>query len=139
MADVEIVVPVALFLAIVLILVAFFIARYLTRKQVHGTIRQAIDKGQELTPEILERLGETPKSPESDLRRGLMAVGIALAFGMFSFAIGEDRARGGHCWGSLHFRYSSAWLTLDCGNLCRSVAGRREPHGNQVIPSGGCS
>ncbi|MEE8307630.1 MAG: DUF6249 domain-containing protein [Gammaproteobacteria bacterium] len=94
MTGVEIVVPVALFLAIVLILVAFFTARYLTRKQVHGTIRQAIDKGQELTPEILERLGETPKSPESDLRRGLIAVGIALAFGMFSFALGEDDARG---------------------------------------------
>ena len=94
MGNVEIVVPLGSFLMVVLILVAFLTARYLTRKQVHGTIRQVIDKGQELTPEILERLGETPKSPESDLRRGLIAVGIALAFVVFSIALGEDDAQG---------------------------------------------
>ncbi len=88
----ETAVPLGFCLAIVVIVAAVLATRYFTRKQVHGTIRQAIDKGQELTPEILERLGETPKSPESDLRRGVFAVGVALAFGVFGFAIPEPDA-----------------------------------------------
>ncbi len=88
----EVAVPLAFFAALVAILSVFLAARYFIRKQVHETIRQAIDKGQELTPEILERLGETPKSPESDLRRGIFAVGVALAFVVFGFAIPEQEA-----------------------------------------------
>lgn len=90
----EVVVPVALFVSLAVVIVSFFVGRYLTRKQVHSTIRQAIEKGQELTPEILERLGEAPKSPERDLRRGSIAVAIAIALAIFGFAVGEEDAVG---------------------------------------------
>ena len=94
MTDPGFAVPVTFLLGLVLVLIAFFTVRYLTRRQVHDTIRQAIDKGQELTPELLEQLGETPKSPDRDLRRGCIAVGIALAGGVFAVAVGEDEAMG---------------------------------------------
>ena len=45
MGPVEIAVPLGFFLTLFGILATFLTVRYLTRKQIHGTIRQAIDKG----------------------------------------------------------------------------------------------
>ncbi len=75
------------------VLVLFFWFRYRMRGEMQQTIRTAIDKGQELTPEIIERLG-TPKPPKDrDLRRGIVTVAIALALVIFGSVIPDDEAQ----------------------------------------------
>lgn len=88
----EVWVPLSMFigLAVVFSLVIFF--RFRSRQELHLTIRSAIDKGQELSPEIVERLGNPPVAPDRDLRRGLIAVGIAAGIALFGVVLGEEDA-----------------------------------------------
>lgn len=44
-------------------------------------MRAAIEQGQQLSPEFLERLGETPRGSDADLRRGAVALGGLVAVG----------------------------------------------------------
>ena len=54
-----------------------------------ATIRTAIDKGQELSPEIIDRLGQ-PKAPKHrDLRFALIWIALAVALTLFGLAIPE--------------------------------------------------
>lgn len=65
----------------VILLIIFFWFRYRNRQETQQTIRMALDKGQELTPELIDRLG-SPKPPHNkDLRLGIiwLAVGVAIA------------------------------------------------------------
>ncbi len=59
------------------------------------TIRSAIDKGQELTPELVESLGKPQRSSkDKDLRFSLIWFAIAFGLSLFGGAIGmaEDEA-----------------------------------------------
>ncbi len=58
-ATVEMLIPIVLFLAMVLIVWIVYAFRYKAQRDVQATYRAAIERGQELTPELLERLGET--------------------------------------------------------------------------------
>ncbi|MEL7185260.1 MAG: DUF6249 domain-containing protein [Pseudomonadota bacterium] len=75
-------IPIIMFLSIALILIALFWFRFKTRAEMQSTLRSALDKGQELTPEIIDRLGMPKENPNKDLRRGViwlsLAVGLAL-------------------------------------------------------------
>ena len=89
----EAIVPSILFLVLGTVLVLFFWFRYRMRGEMQQTIRTAIDKGQELTPEIIERLG-SPKPPKDrDLRRGIITVALAVALVLFGSMIPEDEAQ----------------------------------------------
>ena len=60
----------------------FFWFRYRTRGDMQQTIRTAIDRGQELSPEIIDRLGH-PKAPrDRDLRLALIWLAIAAGLGL---------------------------------------------------------
>ena len=89
---VEIIVPVAFFLAIVAIIFTVAYLRFRRRQEVQNTIRAAIERGQELTPEILERLGEPTHPKHRDLRRGVIAVGAGLGLAAFGLLVGEEQA-----------------------------------------------
>jgi hypothetical protein len=77
-------------LALILAAVIFmgFYFRYRARADAQATIRTALEKGQQLSPELLERLmtpiASTPDRRNIDLRRGV----ILVALGMGIFAIG---------------------------------------------------
>ena len=66
-------------IAVTVCLVIYF--KYRARRDMQATIRTAIKQGQELTPEIVDRLGTPRKGRDQDLRYAIMwlAVGIALA------------------------------------------------------------
>ncbi len=85
-------VPLSMFVGMTVIFSLFIFFRYRSRQELQKTIRSAIDKGQELTPEIVERLGSPPVSPDRDLRRGLIAVGIAAGIALFGVVLGEEDA-----------------------------------------------
>ncbi len=53
------------------------------------TIRAAIDKGQELTPELVESLGKPARpSKDKDLRYALIWIAVALGFAAMGAGIG---------------------------------------------------
>jgi len=79
-------------LAVVAGLVLYF--KYKTKHEVQETVRSALDKGQELSPELLDKLGDALPSPKSDLRRGIMSITIGLAIGAFAYLLGEEDAQG---------------------------------------------
>jgi hypothetical protein len=82
---VEELIPIALFAAIALI---FFIVMYFrqrSRADMQQTIRLALEKGNELTPEIISRLGEPEPSKNRDLRRALIWLALAVGLGLSGF------------------------------------------------------
>lgn len=56
------------------------------RREVNETVRRAIESGQALTPEVIASLQKPARSPEQDLRSGViltaLAIGLALAGGL---------------------------------------------------------
>lgn len=87
---VEILIPISMFVALTVILCLFFMFRYKTRSEMQATIRTALDKGQELSPEIIDRLG-TPKPPkDKDLRVALIWFALAVSAAAFGFGIPDE-------------------------------------------------
>ncbi len=85
-------VPIAMFIAIAVILSFFIFYRYQIRKEVQVTVRSAIDRGQDLSPELLERLSESLRPRNIDLRRGIISVALAFSFAGFALILGEEDA-----------------------------------------------
>jgi hypothetical protein len=88
----DVVVPVVLFISIAVAISTALWFRFRGRAEVQHTIRTAIEKGQDLSPELLERLGDAVEPRQRDLRRGIVSVSLALAFGVFAVVLGEQDA-----------------------------------------------
>jgi hypothetical protein len=85
------VIPTVFFLAVVVIVWLVMAFRHRSRQEVQATYRAAIERGQELTHELLDRLGEAqPKN--RDLRRGVVLAGIGLGLAAFGLILGEEDA-----------------------------------------------
>jgi len=87
--EVEILIPIAFFAMIVLIV---WMALHFTSKrraESFQTLRLAIEKGQVISPEAMQAMART-MSPLADLRRGILFIAIALAFGTFAGIIGSE-------------------------------------------------
>lgn len=85
---VEELIPIALFASVALI---FFIALYFRhrgREVMQKTVRLALERGTELTPELISRLG-APAEPSKnrDLRAGLIWMALALALTLCGWAV----------------------------------------------------
>jgi len=91
MQQVEIVVPLAIFLTILLVVIATLALRYRKHAQTQETLRLMIEKGAEIPPEFLT----PPVSQYSDLRRGLILVGAGLSL---SIVIGLIQGFGSGSW-----------------------------------------
>ncbi len=81
-------IPIAMFMAIALI---FFLVLYFKHRgsaEMQQTIRLALERGTELTPEIINRLG-APAEPSrnKDLRAGLIWMGLALGLALCGLAV----------------------------------------------------
>jgi hypothetical protein len=53
----------------------------------------ALDKGQELSPELIDRIAEPKPGKLHDLKRGLIWIAIALGFVGLGFTIPDDEAQ----------------------------------------------
>jgi len=83
-------VPIIMFIGITVVLCVLIWFRYRTRSEVQQTIRSALDKGQELSPELIERLVQ-PKQPKGkDLRLGVMWLAVAVGVSAFGFGIPDE-------------------------------------------------
>ena len=88
----ELMIPIVMFISLAVVVSLFFVYRHRNKRELQATIRTAIDKGQELTPEIIERLGSPPPAPDRDMRRGIISLAIAFALVAFGYAIGDEDA-----------------------------------------------
>ena len=61
------------------------------KKEVQLTIRQLLDKGESITPELLERLGTFKSQKIIDLRRGLALASVGLACVLSGLIVDEIR------------------------------------------------
>ncbi len=80
-------IPIVMFLVIGLIFVAAFWFRHKTRAEAQTTFRAALERGQELTPEVIDRLG-APKPPKNkDLRLGVIWLAVAAGLALCGVAV----------------------------------------------------
>ena len=83
-------IPIVMFIGMTIVLCSVAWLRYKTKEGMQQTFRAALEKGQELTPEIIDRLGH-PKAPkDKDLRLGIIWIAIALALAAFGFGIPDE-------------------------------------------------
>ncbi len=85
---VEELIPIAMFAAIALIFFIVLYFRQRSRADMQQTIRLALERGTELTPELISRLG-APAEPSKnrDLRLGLIWMALAVGLAMCGLAV----------------------------------------------------
>ena len=90
----EVWIPLSMFIGLSVVLSLWVWFRYKAKRDLQETIRTAIEKGEGLSPELIENLVNPPVSPERDLRRGVISVVVAVAVALFALFMGEDDAFG---------------------------------------------
>ncbi|MFN7168258.1 MAG: DUF6249 domain-containing protein [Pannonibacter sp.] len=88
----EVIVPAIMFGSIVGIvwLVSYFNSR--KRLTVHETIRHALDKGQPLSPDLMDRMSMVTDPVRADLRRGVLFLAFGAAFAVLGAVIGMEES-----------------------------------------------
>lgn len=87
-------VPIVLFLTIGAGFGLAIYFRYRTRHDIQNTVRAAVERGDPLSPELIEALATSVTSPHADLRKGVIALAFGAAFYLMGFFIGEPDAIG---------------------------------------------
>ncbi len=80
-------IPIIMFLSIAAVLMVGLWLRFRTRDAMQQTIRLALDKGHELTPEIIDRLGHPKASKHKDLKLGIIWLSIAVGLALIAVAV----------------------------------------------------
>lgn len=85
---VEELIPIAMFAAIALIFFLVLYFKHRGRAEMQQTVRLALERGTELTPEIIQRLG-APAEPSKnrDLRAGLIWLALAVGLALCGFFV----------------------------------------------------
>lgn len=86
----ELWIPIVMFTGITIILCTFAWFRYRNRSEVQQTIRAALDKGQDLSPELVDRLGHPRPSKDKDLRLGVIWLALSVGLVAFGFGIPDE-------------------------------------------------
>lgn len=87
-------VPIVMFISIAVVAALAMYFGFRTKHEMQATARAALDKGHELSPEFIAKLGDALPSPKSDLRRGILAMSLGVALVAFGFLLGEEDAQG---------------------------------------------
>jgi hypothetical protein len=102
-------IPIVMFVSLAVVMVALFWFRWRARDGMQQTIRLALDKGHELTPEIIDRLGHPKAGKYKDLRLGVIWLAIALGLALTALAVGSFAVE------ALHGTLASAALPFAIG------------------------
>ena len=108
-------VPVVMFISLAVVLIFLFWFRWRARDGMQQTIRMALDKGHELTPEIIDRLGNPSPGKYKDLRLGVIWLAIAVGLGLIAFAVPDPSGhalRGTLAGAALPFAIGMGYLVL---------------------------
>jgi len=85
-------VPIVLFTAIAVTYCVKYFFAHRTRQDTQHTVRMALERGQPLSPELLDRLGQTASPKRNDLRRGVIGICLGIGLGAFGLALGQPDA-----------------------------------------------
>ena len=72
-------VPIVMFIVLGLVIIAYYYWNHRNRVSIMDTVQKAIDKGESLTPELLDRLGAAVNPRMRDLRRGIVFLALGIA------------------------------------------------------------
>lgn len=112
---VEEMIPIVMFISVAVVFIAAFWFRQRGRDAMQQTIRLALDKGHELTPEIIDRLGHPKASKFKDLRLGVIWLSLAIGLVLCGLAVpdpGGDALRGCLAGAAFPFAIGVAYLLL---------------------------
>ena len=87
-------IPIVLFLIMGLVFIVWFYLKFRAKVETQQTIRMALEKGTELSPEFIKQIGEPEPPKDRDLRRGMIWIAIGLSFAVLGVAIDEPDAMG---------------------------------------------
>lgn len=86
----DILVPIFLFGALVAMMWVFSHYNYKKRLTAHETLRLAVEKGQQVSPELVERMSYLNDPVKSDLRRGILLIAFGVAFIILGLVMPTD-------------------------------------------------
>ena len=97
----------------VILVAIFFWLRAKNRADMQTTVRAALDKGQELSPELIDRLGQPKQPRDKDFRLAVIWLAIAVGLVLMGFAVpDEDAFRGLLTGAAFPFAIGVAYLIL---------------------------
>ena len=97
----------------VLLIALFFVLRFKSRRDMQDTIRTALDKGQDLTPELIDRLGHPKEPKDKDLRLAVIWLALAVGLALIGVAVPDpDALRGTLAGAAFPFTIGIAYLLL---------------------------
>lgn len=108
-------VPITMFVGLTVVLCVLFWFRYRARSEMQQTFRMALDKGQELTPEVIDRLGHPKPSKDKDFRLGVIWLSLAVGLVLIGFAVPDhsgDALRGLLAGAAFPFAIGIAYMIL---------------------------
>ena len=111
----EVLIPIFFFLSTAFAVFFWLYFRHRSRMETQQTMRMALEKGSELSPEFIKQLGEPPQARDRDLRRGLIWFAIAIGLVLIGFAVGmqdPDALSGLLAGAALPFTIGSAYLIM---------------------------
>lgn len=85
-------IPIVMFISLAAVLVFFFWFRFRARAEAQNTIRAALERGHELTPEIIDRLGHPRPAEHADRRKAIISIALGVAVAAFGFILDERDA-----------------------------------------------
>ena len=110
---VEEMIPIVMFIGMTLVFIALFWFRYKSRRDIQETFRAALDKGQELSPEVIDRLGHPQPPRNKDLRFGIIWLALAAGLVLIGIAVPDpDALRGLLAGAALPFCIGIAYLIM---------------------------
>ena len=72
-------IPIVMFIVIGIGVLGYFYWNHKNRASIMETVQKAIDKGSELTPELMMQLGATGNPRIRDMRRGIVFLSLGIA------------------------------------------------------------
>ena len=87
---IEEMIPIVMFVSIAVVFVFWFYFRHRSRMEMQQTFRLALEKGTELTPELIRQMGEPEPPKDRDLRRGLIWLAIGIGMALIAFSVGHN-------------------------------------------------
>ena len=108
-------IPIVMFISVAIVLIAVFWFRWRARDGMQQTIRMALDKGHELTPEIIDRLGHPKDSKYKDLRLGIIWLSLAAGLALIAVAVPDPSGhalRGTMAGAALPFAIGLGYLVI---------------------------
>lgn len=90
----EMMVPIVLFITIGTVIVLAYYLKYRGRQDIQTTVRAAIERGESLSPELIETLAMSLSSPYADLRKGVISMALGAAGIAFAALLGKENATG---------------------------------------------